>query len=367
MVVGLFIASRAWIALILGLAIADFRPAALLDALCYWDCAWYLRTAEHGYDVAPNAHFREDAANWAFFPLYPLLAGALARTTGLSVLTAALIVSNLAALAAGLFAADLLRERRLTLIVCTLLYFGPFSFYLATAYTEALFLALTFACFNALARQRYLAAGLAGALLSATRTVGVFIVLSLLIGAARHHLVAGGPLRTLPAKLLGDPRLVLGLALAPLGLFLYMAYLHALTGDALAFAHVQRAWNRDPGSPVATVIDAVRSDDLALMLNGQFSSQWAIAWGFLGLSLTGYLVRLRRWPEAVFAMACLALPLASGTTLGLPRYVFGTAPLLVALGLLLSRAKGGLVMLIGLVAANVGLLTLWAWRHVSLI
>jgi hypothetical protein len=368
-VLGLFVVSRIWMALILGLSTGDFTPTGLIQSLCQWDCGWYLKTANDGYDRAPSTHFRGDAANWAFFPLFPLVTGALARLTQLPALTAGVLVSNTAVLAAGLLAIPLLRDRAIVLVFCTLLYLGPFSFYFATAYTEGLFILLTLACFLGLARRDFLAAGLAGALMSGTRAVGVFVVFSLLLGAVLDHRRAGAPLRALPARLLGEPRLVLGAALVPLGLFVYMAFLHAHVGDALAFAHIQRAWDRGSSNPLLTFLAALRSGDLPLVLSGEYSNQWAALWGLVGFGLVGYLARLGRFPEALFAILCILVPISSGTVAGLPRYVFGSAPFLIALSLLLTRHRAGLAglgLLVLLVLLNVALLVLWAQRNPSL-
>src|SRR5690606_19400556 len=59
-------------------------PLDYLGALCVWDCNWYVTIVEHGYHPAPVEYFRPGGANWAFFPLYPFLVGALHRL-GLSI------------------------------------------------------------------------------------------------------------------------------------------------------------------------------------------------------------------------------------------------------------------------------------------
>ena len=38
-----------------------------------WDCAWYEGIIREGYYKEPMAHTRMDAANWAFFPLFPMI------------------------------------------------------------------------------------------------------------------------------------------------------------------------------------------------------------------------------------------------------------------------------------------------------
>src|SRR5690349_15134851 len=61
----------------------------LTQAIEAADGIWYLNIARNGYEQEPfnlnNQH------NWAFFPLFPLLAGGAARLTGEFPLTAALL------------------------------------------------------------------------------------------------------------------------------------------------------------------------------------------------------------------------------------------------------------------------------------
>ncbi len=64
-------------------------------ALCEWDCEWYRHTIQDGYDPEPRLRPDHDFANWAFFPLFPLLARALKLATGLSAFWAGTAVSML--------------------------------------------------------------------------------------------------------------------------------------------------------------------------------------------------------------------------------------------------------------------------------
>lgn len=54
----------------------------LANLLCSWDCDWYLGIVKVGYQLQPEGHDAGDAANWAFFPLFPLLTRALALAGG---------------------------------------------------------------------------------------------------------------------------------------------------------------------------------------------------------------------------------------------------------------------------------------------
>src|SRR5688572_20316385 len=56
----------------------DTGFAEYFQKLCRWDCTWYIRMAEEGYDRYPTPG-RSNAGNWPFFPLYPMLVGIIVK------------------------------------------------------------------------------------------------------------------------------------------------------------------------------------------------------------------------------------------------------------------------------------------------
>lgn len=294
--------------------------------LCSWDCGWYMSIAYDGYQRAPSAHPSGDAANWAFFPLFPLAVRSLMRATGLQAQSAAQVLNNLAFVAALLVLHRMLRPRlggRDSLFVVALLAFSPYGVYFSAPYTEALYLLLMLLCL-ALARDgRWLAAGAAAAALSATRNLGVFIVLPLLALAVAQH-----GWRPLLRAARGTEGAWLALALAPLGLSAYMLFLHGLVGDALAFKHVQIAWGGQVGNPLAVIWDGLAGDDL-------YPRLCALAL-LAGLAAALWLWR-RGWAAEAWVLALGALIPAAVRLASAPRYVFTLYPLVLALGLALQR------------------------------
>jgi hypothetical protein len=53
-----------------------------LRSLRRWDCFWYGSIFLHGYDAVPVRNPAGDAAYWAFYPLFPLVAGLWHRMAG---------------------------------------------------------------------------------------------------------------------------------------------------------------------------------------------------------------------------------------------------------------------------------------------
>lgn len=327
----------------------DASLATFADGLCRWDCQWYVKLAEKGYDPFPVPSMI-NAGNWAFFPLYPILIGAVRLVTGLPTMVAATGTSILLSMGAARIAWPLLgRDLRAYVLFSAFLLCGPFSMYFTTFYTEVLFLFLAVCVFWALGERRFLLAGLFAAGLSATRIVGVFIVFAILIEVWRAHREAGGGWRDFVPGVLRRPELVLAFALAPLGLFAYMLYLHLLVGDGLAFQHVQRAWGRPFGLPPVFVYNALTAWPSSGLV--PTASQVLGLTSVLAYVLVGVMLVQRRYAMAAYSVVALTLPLFAGMA-SMLRFVAGLAPMPIMLAGLAARRSWSFWLL--LVALPVG-------------
>lgn len=218
-------------------AIAD----PLLAPLARWDSVWYLRVADSGYGDTP--------ARAAFFPLYPLLVRALATPLGGSnaaLLMAAFLVS-LAAFVGALVLLHRLAElelgRRLARPTLLLLAVFPAALYFGAPYSESLFLLLAVGTFYAARTGRWAWAGACAGLASGTRSAGLLLVIPLaLIWWSSHGRRA---------------RDAAWLALAPVGIVAYAAWLGLVEGDALRFLDVQAAWSRELTVPLGGAWDGL--------------------------------------------------------------------------------------------------------------
>lgn len=359
-ILGLLVRYAGYAAVVPGASLANFA-----DGLCRWDCAWYVRIAEEGYDPYPVPGLIS-AGNWAFFPLYPLLVSTVRLVTGFPTMVAATGLSIALSVAAARIAWPLLgRDLKAYTLFSAFLLSGPFSIYFTTFYTEVLFLFLTVCVFRALSRRQFLLAGALAGLLSATRIVGVFIALALLFEIWRAHRESGGTWRNfLPAIFLRADWL-LALALAPAGLFAYMAYLHLHVGDALAFSHVQRAWGRPVGNPVQFVWNALTSWPRDSWLPS-VSQQLALA-TLTGYALTAILALRRRYDMALYCVVALTLPLFAGMA-SMLRFVAGLAPLPLMLTELLARNRWLFLMSLVLFVASGYFTTIgWLTEYLTLV
>jgi len=196
----IFLASRLMLTVIGVLTLANFGDTPTQDHwlnwerllhLCVrWDSDWYLSIIDSGYSRTELAE-QSGATNFAFFPLYPLLVIATQKMWGVSAITAGVLVSNLAFIAALLLIFEYVQaiglSHRVGIMTVLLLCFVPQGFIFSALYTESTFLLLLVAAMYALRHQFYLVSGLCAALLSATRANGVFFMVFAAIWLLRQH------------------------------------------------------------------------------------------------------------------------------------------------------------------------------------
>jgi Gpi18-like mannosyltransferase len=288
------------------------RPLAIRG-----DGGWYVGTAIRGYERRPF-----DAAeqhNWAFFPLYPLSLRAASAITGGYLLTGmllsnlfflpALILLHKTALAFGLDEAGADR---------TIFYLAAFpaSYFFSLPQTESLFLLLTVASFYAARRERWWLAGAVGALATATRFSGIFLVPALAVLYWQRHGFR--------------PRAgVLGLLLVPLGLLSFMLYLHVITGNAFAFKDVLAAWGRTSGFFLRTLLDyVVHPRAISESWNFRFLN---FAAAVTALACGVVLARRREWSLSLYTLLSIIAPLSSLLLQSHARYVVTIFPVFMVL------------------------------------
>ena len=118
--------------------------------LLQWDSEWYFKIVKDGYQYNGDPTVQQ---NIVFYPLFPMLARALAAIGGLAPADAMLLVSNVAGLLAIVMLFKLVREEfgdQLALATIALLSFFPASVLLSAGYTEPLALLLIVSFFLAL-------------------------------------------------------------------------------------------------------------------------------------------------------------------------------------------------------------------------
>jgi hypothetical protein len=208
-----------------------------------FDALWFLRVATVGYIDGDGSA--------AFFPLYPLLIRIISPLVGGHPLAAALLISHAAFLGA-LVVFYLLTEseydeataRRAVLYLALF----PSAFFFLAPYSESLFLLIAVSSLAAARRGRWALAGVAGALASATRSVGVLLPLPLAVEAIQRW-------RERRENPIGP---LLWSAVAVLGTALYLLFWWRKSGDWLAPLHQQATWQREARLPWETIASGTR-------------------------------------------------------------------------------------------------------------
>lgn len=319
-------------------------------ALCQWDCDWYLALAQHGYNVLPphSPNF-SGVANWAFFPLFPLLIRFAHYILHVDYLYAALIVANLSFLA-GAFAlyryVEQTEGHAPAMFATALACFSPYAIYFAIPYTESTFFALSVLTFLFARNAKWVSAGVCAALLTATRCTSVLVVFPLFLIALKQYGIKD--LIAFRAKG-GTP--AFALLLAPLGLFAFMLFLHLHVGDALAFKSVQYGFSRNISNPLGMLEYGLRRFPHA-------DFYFAVV-SLFGFGMTLFLACKKRYAEALFMLTVMLPSLTTGLS-GMPRFTFALFPIYVGMTLLLSGHRlAQAVILVAAIGADLYLITAW--------
>lgn len=282
------------------------------------DINWYREIAERGYERRPFT--TEKQANWAFFPLFPILWYLASHVTG------EYPFSGMALSAICFFFTLLLLHK-------TILEFGwnvpdadrtvfylaafPVSYFFSLPLTESLFLFLTVGCFYAAKREAWLIAGIFGALASATRITGVLLLPAL-------ALIYWQTYRTL------RPRLnFLPLLLIPTGLLAFMFFLYRITGNAFAFKDIGVTWGRKPGFFLKPLFEYL-TDPLLLAIPWDFRLMNFLA--VTAVLICGLvLLKWRRWSLAFYTLASTFVALSSSLLQSQARYAMVVFPAFIVL------------------------------------
>lgn len=319
------------------------------DLMCHWDCYWYKAIIYNGYSKhAPNS----EEANWAFFPLFPLIAKSMINA-GFSYVSSAIIFNQILNLITVFILYDYLKR------ICSaqvanwgiiFFVFSPVTVYFFSPYTEALFMFLSIVTVNLIQRKLFLLAALTCTLLVSTRIVGIAMPLVLMYAYTKKYISNSGK-KLSNAKFIIPLILLFILSIA--GLLIYMLYLKQITGDFLAFYHVEKTWGR-------TEISGWLNPPLAIIRLLSRSSLSDLCFLVLTIWVSYYLYKSRLYKELIFFVGCSLLPIATQTLYSYSRYTLGIYSLYVCFGQVVQNRlflKG--VILLGLALTQLTYLFMW--------
>ena len=240
---------------------SDVLKNVWLDIWGVWDTGWYLNIAQNWYTTDINSH---GGANYGFFPLYPFLM----RIVGWFVQNnyiGGIIVSNAALLVSCIFLYKLVEREassKIALNSIKFLFLFPTAFIFSAVFSESLFVACMLVSFYFARGNRWFWAGFFGGLTALTRSIGVFVCLPLF-----YEYIHSKDFKVANVRV--D---VLCLSLVPIGLSLFAFLNYRLTGDFLAFSHIQQTgWKHEWTNPFSVLLGSLVDGDPLHFLNGIFS------------------------------------------------------------------------------------------------
>jgi hypothetical protein len=296
-----------------------------------FDALWFLRIAATGYIDGDGSA--------VFYPGFPLAVRVVSTLLGGHTLAGGLVVSHLATfcslvllyfLTAGEFSERIARRAVLYLAVF------PTSFFLVAPYSESLFLFLVLLALWAARRGRWELAGIAGIGASATRNIGVLLVLPLLTEAL-HRFSERRDTKELARGLLWS-------ALAAGGAIAYLVFWQQMAGDPLAPVRQQANWQRELSFPVGTVLAGTQEAFrfVGVYPGGYHLLDWIIVTP--GLVAAGWVVLRTRPIYSMYTVASLLAPLSyvffPRPFMSLPRFLLPVFPLLWAVAVWAERRRG---------------------------
>jgi hypothetical protein len=289
------------------------------DTFARFDSGWYFNIARYGYEWVEGGR-----SNLAFFPLYPMLMRYVALGLGggrSRVYMAGILISWTTFIAAMIVLHRLARveledeEAALRTVLYVAVF--PFAFFFGVVYTESLFLLLSVTAFYGFRTQRWALGAVAGALVTATRANGLFLVPALALVAWRE--TRGDRAATLRASL--------ALVCTLTGVALYSAWVYSVTGHPFEWANTINRWNWHPGAtagwtPLLTVITALFTRPYEYVTSSpQAVVDLLNAGAGLALLLATPFIWLRFGPAyPVLILLNLYVPLSSGALEGIGRY-----------------------------------------------
>jgi len=271
----------------------------------------------------------------AFFPLYPLLIRLFSFGVRAYMPIVGAVIS-ITSTVLGIWVLYMLVSQKYPATGnWTVLFFilFPTSFYFLSVYTEGLFFLLSVSCFYFLFKRNWFLAALCGCFASATRVIGVCLVLPFVIEYFSTF------------KQWKPKKSFLYVLLIPVGILAYMGYLWMTSGDPLRFMHVLPGYgsHRSGGSIILLPQVLYRYGKILIFafLQPTLMSYLTTILEFVSVLCAGYTLYygwIRRISPSLwwYSAVVLLVPTLSGTFSSMPRYILAAFPIFITLGMIRS-------------------------------
>jgi hypothetical protein len=362
---------------------ADYSGPSALEGWVRFDAGWYRSIAEDGYYYRGEV----EQSSVAFFPVYPLVMRGFHSVVGGDTAAWGIFITLLAGLTIAVlfyrWCVPRLGEVGARYALAMLLLW-PYGWYLFGAvYADALFIALVIAAFSFLEKDRIVLATVLGAIATATRPVGLAVVVGLFARELERNGVFSSPrldrvrvahLTPSSATAPADDRAPLirfdftklrARSALPLlsiaGLVSYVIYLADKFGEPFAFVTAERApgWDLKPGPHTWFKVDffdrLIHFPDMGLWHTAGLVVQAVLAIGVLTLTLR--VGRKFGWGYAIYVVVVLAIPLVGSKDFqGIGRYCLAAFPAFAVMGQCLADRRRLAIGVLVVSALGLGLL-----------
>lgn len=291
-----------------------------------WDSGWYISVAEQGYFwTAPG-----DWSNVVFFPLYPQIVRLFAYLLENQYFIAGIIVSSLATLLSCFYLYRLVKfelEKKSALRSVLYMLIFPTSIFLASIYTESLFILTAVASLYHARKGQWYAASIWGFMVTLTRPSGIIILAVLLLEYFEQR-------NFNPLKVKAG---VLNLLFIPTGLGIYMYFLFQRFQNPYIFAFAQDAWQRETNVSLSGLWmtisryfnDLINFDttNLPLYISNAFDLSFFAIFFVLAILVFIFL----RKSYGLYMMSYLIIPALTGTFISMGRFSLALFPAFILL------------------------------------
>jgi Gpi18-like mannosyltransferase len=293
----------------------------------YADIVWYMEIAENGYEQ--RSFTPDKKANWAFYPLWPLLLRVNNALFGEMLFSGILLSTLFFVLAILLLYALIARDfdREIARLSAVLLIVFPASYFCLRPGPESLFLFLVIASISSARSMRWPLAGILGCLAVLTRVQGVVLLLPLLFIYYKQYRKSG-------VHHMG----VLSLLLIPAAQLSFMAYMFHLTGNPFANLLMQEAWGNHLMIPFTVMVNFILRPHLISYYGWDLA---VVSFVFVLFFLALFVLTFRVYPlpgeYILYAGLSLFFIVARDNLNGSLRYMIPIFPLFLALALLIKN------------------------------
>ena len=323
--------------------LSGYLEQPFLWAWANFDGEHYLSIAYQGYQ--PLTYF--------YFPAYPATIYFVAQLLGgnfKSLVVSGLLISNIGFFIALIGIWRLVKldyKNDIARLAILLLLAFPTSFYFGSIYTEGMFLALVVWSFYYARKGKWILAGILGALLTATRIVGLALIPALIVEAY---------LQRREKKELNLIPVATGILLSLLGIVAYMFYLNKVAGDPLEFFHNVSIFGQQRSSGLVLLPQVFYRYFFKVLPNINYSYfpvvfvtylEIITALVFLGLTIVGFFKL--RLSYAFYLAAGYIIPTLSGSFSSFHRYVLILFPAFIMSAIWLSKHKKWIKIVIFLI------------------